>query len=96
MSDSYRPGDYIKAKIISLGDSLRNLYLSTAGEDLGVLVSKNETSNNLMLPFDWENMVDPVSNEFEKRKVAKPEVWVIFGCECGRITFQFWYLSLYN
>jgi exosome complex component CSL4 len=72
MSDSFRPGDYIKAKVISLGDSLRNLYLSTAGEDLGVLVSKNEKSENLMLPFDWESMVDPVSNDLEKRKVARP------------------------
>ena len=41
MSDSYKPGDFIKAKIISLGDSLRNLYLTTAGEDLGVLVARN-------------------------------------------------------
>ena len=31
MSDSFKPGDFIKAKIISLGDSLRNLYLTTAG-----------------------------------------------------------------
>lgn len=31
MSDSFKPGDIIKAKIISLGDSLRNLYLTTAG-----------------------------------------------------------------
>ncbi len=31
MSESFRPGDYVKAKIISLGDSLRNLYLTTAG-----------------------------------------------------------------
>jgi exosome complex component CSL4 len=74
MQESFKPGDFIKAKIISLGDSLRNLYLTTAGEDLGVLVAKNEKTDNLMLPFDWENMVDPASNESEKRKVAKPEL----------------------
>lgn len=72
MSESYKPGDYLKAKIISLGDSLRNLYLTTAGEDLGVLVAKNEKTDNLMLPFDWDNMVDPGNSEFEKRKVARP------------------------
>lgn len=30
MSDCFRFGDIVKAKIISLGDSLRNLYLTTA------------------------------------------------------------------
>ena len=64
MSDSFRPGDFIKAKIISLGDSLRNLYLTTAAQELGVLVANNQKTNNLMLPFDWESMVDPTVNEF--------------------------------
>ena len=41
MIDSFRPNDIIKAKVISLGDSSRNLYLTTAAEDLGVLLAKN-------------------------------------------------------
>jgi len=57
-----------------LGDSSRNLYLSTAAEDLGVLVAKNETTQQLMLPFDWTSMIDPKNGVQEKRKVAKPEL----------------------
>lgn len=66
------PNDIIRAKVISLGDSSRSLYLSTAAEDLGVLVAKSEHSGNLMLPFDWTSMIDVKTNHNEKRKVAKP------------------------
>lgn len=31
ISECYRPGDIIKAQVISLGDSSRSLYLTTAG-----------------------------------------------------------------
>ena len=74
MLDSFRPNDIIKAKIISLGDSSRNMYLSTASEDLGVLIAKNEVSEQLMLPFDWTSMVDVKNGHQEKRKVARPEL----------------------
>ena len=74
MADSFRPTDVVKAKVISLGDSARNLYLTTAGEDLGVMVAKNETTNKLMLPYDWSSMIDVSTGESEKRKVAKPEM----------------------
>lgn len=30
MIDSFKPRDVVKAKVISLGDSLRGVYLSTA------------------------------------------------------------------
>ena len=36
--DAFRPGDIIKAKVISMGDSHRSLYLSTAGEEFGVVI----------------------------------------------------------
>lgn len=39
MIDSFRPRDIIKAKVLSLGDSLRGMYLTTASENLGVLVA---------------------------------------------------------
>jgi exosome complex component CSL4 len=74
MVDSFRPNDIIKAKVISLGDSSRNLYLTTAAEDLGVLLAKNERSGQLMLPFDWTSMIDVKSGLQEKRKVGKPEL----------------------
>nr|VVW87927.1 unnamed protein product [Nymphaea colorata] len=74
MIDSFRPNDIIKAKVISLGDSSRSLYLTTAAEDLGVVVAKAEQSGRLMLPYDWTSMIDLNGNHQEKRKVAKPEM----------------------
>lgn len=74
MIDSFRPNDILKAKVISLGDSSRSLYLTTAAEDLGVVVAKAEQSGKLMLPYDWTSMIDLNGNHQEKRKVAKPEV----------------------
>lgn len=74
MIDSFRPGDIIRAKVISMGDSIRSLYLTTASEDLGVLVAKHEETGELMLPYDWTTMVDVRAGSQEKRKVAKPEM----------------------
>jgi exosome complex component CSL4 len=62
MIESFKPNDIIKAKVISLGDSSRSLYLTTAAEDLGVVVAKCEQSGNLMLPFDWTSMIDLANN----------------------------------
>ena len=59
MVDCFKPSDIIKAKVISQGDSLRAVYLSTSAQDLGVIVAVNEQTNRIMLPFDWENMIDP-------------------------------------
>ena len=39
MIDSFRPKDIVKARVLSLGDSIRSVYLTTASEDLGVLVA---------------------------------------------------------
>lgn len=39
MVESFRPRDIVKARVISLGDSLRGVYLTTAGDNLGVLVA---------------------------------------------------------
>lgn len=41
MIESFKPRDIIKAKVISLGDSLRGIYLTTAAENLGVLVAEH-------------------------------------------------------
>ena len=42
MVDCFRPRDIVKGKVISLGDSIRSVYISTGGEDLGVLVAQHE------------------------------------------------------
>lgn len=72
--ESFKPGDIVRAIIISLGDG-SNYYLSTARNDLGVLFAKSENgAGDLMLPIDWQTMMDPRSGLLEKRKCAKPFV----------------------
>lgn len=66
---SFRPGDIVKAKIISLGDS-RSYYLSTATNDLGVIVA-HSAGGSVMVPISWQEMQCPVTNAKEFRKVAK-------------------------
>ena len=55
---------------ISLGDQ-SNYYLSTARNELGVVMATSE-AGNAMYPVSWKEFRDPVSGEMESRKVAKP------------------------
>lgn len=71
MSSSYRPGDIIRAVVISLGDGT-NYYLSTARNDLGVVFATNELSGEPMFPVDWRTMKCPITGSTEERKCAKP------------------------
>jgi exosome complex RNA-binding protein Csl4 len=73
MLQSFKPKDIIKGRVISLGDSLRGIYLTTAAEGLGVVVAEEEETGRLMLPFDWNWMVEPEGMRKEARKVCKPE-----------------------
>ena len=57
-------------KQISLGDQ-SNYYLSTARNELGVVMATSE-AGNAMYPVSWKEFRDPVSGETELRKVAKP------------------------
>lgn len=41
MIQCFKPRDIVKAKVISLGDSMRGVYLTTAADNLGVLVAEN-------------------------------------------------------
>jgi exosome complex component CSL4 len=51
----YLPGDVVKAKVISLGDT-RSYYLSTAENELGVILATS-TAGHTLVPIDWERMV---------------------------------------
>ncbi len=55
---------------ISLGDQ-SNYYLSTARNELGVIMAKSEVGNT-MVPISWKEFRDPITGERESRKVAKP------------------------
>ncbi|KHC61997.1 exosome complex component CSL4 [Candida albicans P75010] len=70
--DCFKPGDIVKAQVISLGDG-SNYYLTTAKNELGVVFAKSENgAGDLMYPIDWQNMIDINSGVIEKRKNANP------------------------
>ncbi|KZF26056.1 hypothetical protein L228DRAFT_264486 [Xylona heveae TC161] len=68
--ESFRPGDIVRAQVISLGDQ-SNYYLSTASNKLGVIMATSE-AGNAMYPTSWKEFKDPVTGQAEPRKVAKP------------------------
>jgi exosome complex component CSL4 len=70
MNTSFRVGDIIRASVISLGDE-RSYYISTAGNEFGVVVAVSE-AGNAMVPTSWKEMKDVVTGKGESRKVAKP------------------------
>ncbi len=79
IADSFKPGDIVRAIVISLGDGT-NYYLSTARNDLGVVFARASTRNSsgkgscgeLLYPIDWKSMVCGTTGVVENRKVAKP------------------------
>lgn len=68
---SFRPGDIVKALVLSLGDA-RAYYLSTAKNELGV-VSAQSIAGATMVPIGWTEMQCPLTGQVEQRKVAKVE-----------------------
>jgi len=70
MAECYRPGDVVRAVVISLGDQ-GGYYLSTAGNDYGVVMAKGEGGGE-MVPVDWKTMREVGSGRVEGRKVARP------------------------
>lgn len=70
MNESFRVGDIVKAVVISLGDE-RNYYVSTAGDEYGVVIARSEAGYP-MTALSWREMKDVVTGRSETRKVAKP------------------------
>ncbi|SAL95264.1 hypothetical protein [Absidia glauca] len=68
--NSFRPGDIIKAEVISLGDS-RSYFLSTAKNELGVIFATS-VAGATMIPISWQEMQCPKTKTIEYRKCAKP------------------------
>ncbi|KAI3321913.1 hypothetical protein HD806DRAFT_150065 [Xylariaceae sp. AK1471] len=68
--ESFRPGDIVRAQVISLGDQA-NYYLTTASNELGVIMATSEAGNT-MFPVSWKEYKDPETGLSESRKVAKP------------------------
>lgn len=66
---SFRPGDIVRAQVLSLGDA-RAYYLSTAKNELGV-VSAESTAGATLVPISWTEMQCSLTGQIEQRKVAK-------------------------
>uniref|UniRef100_A0A6T7W3C5 S1 motif domain-containing protein n=1 Tax=Pyramimonas obovata TaxID=1411642 RepID=A0A6T7W3C5_9CHLO len=66
---SFRPGDIVRAQVLSLGDA-RSYYLTTAQTHLGVVYAKS-IAGNPMVPISWQEMQCPSTLAKEFRKVAK-------------------------
>jgi len=54
-----------------LGDE-RSYYLSTARNELGVVMAVSEERGNQMVPVSWREFEDLETGRREGRKVAKP------------------------
>lgn len=70
VAESFRVGDIVRAVVISLGDE-RSYYLSTAKNELGVVMAVSEAGNQ-MVPVSWMEFEDLETGAREVRKVAKP------------------------
>lgn len=67
---SFRPGDFIRARVIGLGDAM-SYVLSTAENELGVVHAVSRVSGVAMVPVSWCEMQCPTTGKTEHRKVAK-------------------------
>ncbi|KAF8421100.1 hypothetical protein EV426DRAFT_229667 [Tirmania nivea] len=70
IASSFKPGDIVRATVISLGDQ-SNYYLSTGRNELGVVVARSD-SGDLLYPKSWKEMICSRTGIVEERKVAKP------------------------
>ncbi|KAL4988676.1 exosome component EXOSC1/CSL4-domain-containing protein [Aspergillus falconensis] len=70
MDEMFRVGDIVRGAVISLGDQ-SYYYITTARNDLGVVMARSE-AGNMMFPVSWKEMRDPVTGAKEQRKVARP------------------------
>lgn len=70
LSDCFHVGDIVRALVISLGDQ-GGYYLSTAANELGVVMAWSEEGNGCV-PVSWREVRDDVTGMREARKVARP------------------------
>ena len=70
MYKCFRPGDIVLARVISLGDASAGYLLTTAENELGVVIARSEAGAG-MVPVSWTEMQCPLTYAKEERKVAK-------------------------
>ena len=69
LAECFRVGDVVRAVVISLGDQ-GGYYLSTAGNEFGVVMGWSEEGNGCV-PVGWNEVRDEVTGKREERKVAR-------------------------
>ncbi|KIW03835.1 uncharacterized protein PV09_05134 [Verruconis gallopava] len=70
LAECFHVGDVIRATVIGLGDQ-SGYYLSTAGNDFGVVMAWSD-AGNACVPISWCEVRDTETGLKEARKVAKP------------------------
>lgn len=70
MSNCFRPGDIVKARLTSIGDS-KQYWLSTAEPTLGVAWAR-DSKGDVMLPVAWDEVASPATGSKQSRKAARP------------------------
>ncbi|EGG03681.1 uncharacterized protein MELLADRAFT_37939 [Melampsora larici-populina 98AG31] len=68
----FRPGDIVRAEVISFPTGSTGYLLATFRNELGVVFAQNTRTGNLMKALSWEEMIDEETGEREPRKVAGP------------------------
>ncbi|KAE8740026.1 hypothetical protein FOCC_FOCC014471 [Frankliniella occidentalis] len=69
MIKCFRPGDIILARVLPMTE-VHSYQLSTAEDELGVVIADSETGTS-MVPISWTEMQCPKTHIKELRKVAK-------------------------
>jgi len=71
MYKSFRPADVVLARVLSLGEASSGYLVTTAENELGVVIAKSEMSGIKMIPVSWTEMQCPKTYNKEYRKIAK-------------------------
>nr|ACO15660.1 3-5 exoribonuclease CSL4 homolog [Caligus clemensi] len=69
---SFRAGDIVLSRVISLGEASSGYLLSTAENELGVVIANSSfDKNSKLVPISWTKMQCPKTFNKEFRKIAK-------------------------
>ncbi|MBW0468824.1 hypothetical protein O181_008539 [Austropuccinia psidii MF-1] len=72
MANCFRPGDIVRAEVISLPTSSAGYLLATFRNNLGVVFAYHSLTGNQMTAISWNEMRDESTGQKEPRKVAGP------------------------
>jgi len=82
ISKSFRPGDIVRAQVISLGD-LRNYYLSTAKNELGVVLAFSAATSTSLFTSSSRNFDSPSDTSVSLAMV--PISWNQMQCPATKV-----------